>query len=994
MKQNINNLAGWAIFLISLTVYIFTLEPTLSLWDCGEFLVSAWKLEINHSPGAPLFMLIGRFFALFSFGNPDKAAYLINLVSAVSSAATILFLYWTIVWVISKIEQAQDKSFPSILKIGAAAIGALTFAFTDSFWFSAVEAEVYALSSMFSAAVLWAATRWEREADEKGSERWIILIFFLIGLSIGVHLLNLLVIPSVGLIIYFKKFNYSLKGIVLSLLISGLGIVVLLRIFIPGILDLSKNLELTFVNTFHLPIHSGLITYVILLAGAITMALSYTHKKQLSKLNLAILCLTFMLIGYTSYLATIIRASANVPVNQGNPETAFSLLNYLNREQYGTRPILYGAEVGSIPTSFTERETWIASNGKYIKSELNAEVKYDPQTTGFFPRMHSNDPEHADAYKQWVNFKGRKVQFTGEDGKLSTTVVPTFKENLMFFLNYQIGFMYLRYFLWNFAGRQNDIQGNGDPLNGNWQCGIPFIDQYFSGPQEKLPSVAKENKGRNSYYFLPLIFGLSGLVLQYRTDRKSFLTTGLLFFMMSFALVIYLNEVPNTPRERDYVYVGSFYAFCIWIGLGVLAVYSRLIMIINRRTALILALLSGFVASPVLLLAQNYDDHDRSGRYSARDLARNYLESCEPNAILFTHADNDTYPLWYCQEVEGIRRDVRVVVMPYLVAEWYIKQLRRKIYQNEGLKMTVPVEKYQTGKLDYVYVVPKIKTEQGLADILEFVASDSSLAKIRGNNQEEISYIPVNKMRLEMDGKEPIHLELKKQALSIGDLAFWDIIASNRGKRPICFTSAADPEEYGLMNNLICDGLIFRLTDQKSKGNSILEIGNIETEKLYTKLMKTCKWDSLNDPSVYFDWHHRRMLASMQIRNAFYRLAKSLSEEKQCDRAVEVLQKAEKTVSLNLWPVDYQSILIASLYSPNGHKDLGEKRFKELSSFLEETLTYLASFPPQKRKSISHEAQYQLSLYNELINQAAGTLPQIELKRMKEKLMWFVEKLR
>lgn len=993
LQQRINNLTGWIVFGISLLVYVLTLEPTLSLWDCGEFLTSAYKLEINHSPGAPLFMLLGHVFSMLSFGNPVKAAFAINLVSAVSSAATIMFLFWALVWLMSKIEQKQGKSFPLFLKFGAATIGALSFAFSDSFWFSAVEAEVYALSSLFSAAILWAATRWEREADKPGASRWMVLIFFLIGLSIGVHLLNLLVIPSVGLIIYFRKYKFTFKGFVAAIVFSGAGIIALLQVFIPGILDLSKNLELFFVNELHFPIHSGLITYVILLVGAISGGIVYSHRSQMQKLNLALLCLTFMLIGYTSYIATIVRASTDVPINQGDPETTFSLLNYLNREQYGTRPILYGANFGSVVTGYSERSTWIASDGKYIESQLNPEIKYNPETIGFFPRMHSNEPEHIEAYKKWVGFKGRKVSTRADDGTLADTSIPTFSENASFFLKYQLGFMYLRYFMWNFAGKQNDIQGNGNLLNGNWRSGFSFIDKYFAGPQSTLTSEAKANKGRNSYYFLPLFLGLCGLYFQYRNDWQNFLVTGLLFFLMSFALVVYLNEVPNTPRERDYVYVGSFFAFSIWIGLGVLSVFSAMKKLLNEKTAATAALAFGIAASPILLLAQNYDDHDRSGRYSARDLARNYLESCEKDAILFTHADNDTYPLWYCQEVEGIRKDVRVVVMPYLQADWYIKQLQRKVYDNEPLKMTIPLRKYQTDELSYLYIVPKIEAEQSFADVLGFVGSDSSATKLALENGKQISYIPVDKINLEMSGKQSIHLELKQKAMNKGDLAFYDIIASNRGKRPVCFTSWADPEEHGLKDNLIFDGLVYRLTDQKTDSNSVLDMGKIETENLYKKLMQKCNWDNLANPKVYFDWHHRRMFASMQIRNAFYRLAKKLTEENETEKTVRVLEKANKTIGLRNWPVDYQSLLLASLYARNGEKELGKTRFKELATSLEETLNYLGSFPSGQKQSIEGEAGYQLSLYDELIRQASDTLSEPELEKMKEKLIVFAGKL-
>lgn len=994
MTQNrINNLTGWTLFGLSLIVYVLTLEPTLSLWDCGEFLVSAYKLEINHSPGAPLFMLLGRIFSLLSFGNPERVAYSINLVSAFSSAATVLFLYWTVVWLISKLEQSQQKTYPLVLKFGAAAIGAMSFAFTDSFWFSAEEAEVYALSSLFSAAVLWAATRWEREADQADSPRWILLIFFLTGLSIGVHLLNLLVIPSVGLIIYFRKYTYSLKGMTLAILLSGIGIVALLQIFIPGLLDLSKNLELFFVNELHFPIHSGLLSYLVILIALISGGIIYSHRKHLPKLNLAILCLTFLLIGYTSYVATIIRASANVPVNQGNPETTFSLLNYLNREQYGTRPILYGASFGSVAIAYQERETWIAQNGKYIKSKLNPEVKYDKNTIGFFPRMHSNDPEHIKAYQQWIDFKGRKIQVQDQESKLASTTVPTFQDNVSFFLKYQLGFMYFRYFMWNFAGRQNDIQGNGDALNGNWQSGIPFIDNFIAGSQQNLPSTLKTNKGRNSYYFLPLILGILGIIFQFKNDRQNFLTTGLLFFLMSFALVAYLNEVPNTPRERDYVYVGSFYAFCIWIGFGVLYLFSGLSKILKEKKAVMSALVICLAASPISLIVQNYDDHDRSGRYSARDLARNYLESCEKDAILFTHADNDTYPLWYCQEVEGIRRDVRVVVMPYLQAEWYLGQLQRKVYMNEGLKMKIPLEKYQTGQLDYVYIIPKIKTEQTLNDVLEFVGSDSSKTKLSVGENQLISYIPTTKIGLNIPEHETIHLDFNQQAISKGDLAFWDIISSNWGKRPVCFTAGIDPQEHGLKNNLIFDGLIYRLTDQVSDSNSVLEMGKIETENLYINLMKKCNWENLADPTVYFDWHHRRMFASMQIRTAFYRLAKALTDENQSEKAIEVLKKADRTITLNHWPVDYQSVLMAGLYAANGDLQHYRIRVNELAESMEERLTYYSGFEANQKMSIRDEAGYQLSLYNELINQAKDTFPKNELLAMNEKLMNFAREL-
>lgn len=986
--RKIINLSGWLIFGISLAVYASTLEPTVSLWDCGEFLTAAYKLEINHSPGAPLFMLLGRLFSLLSLGNPARAAFAINLASAVASGGTILFLFWTLIWLIQKMEQVQEKQIPFFLKIGAAAVGALSFAFTDSFWFSAVEAEVYALSSLFSAAVFWAVTKWEREADDASSSRWIVLIAFLIGLSIGVHLLNLLVIPTVGLIIYFKRFRYSLKGLLVAIFISGAGVLLVLQVIIPGLLSLSEQLELLFVNQLSLPVHSGLITWLILLAASMAAGLGYTYQRQFHTANLALLCLTFLLIGYTSYTATLIRASADVPVNQGNPDSTFSLLNYLKREQYGTRPILYGANFNSVATGYRDRTTWILKDNRYVKSKLNGEMIYADNTIGFFPRMHSNDPELVDVYKTRYGFKGRKTTVTDRDGTEKTIQIPTFRDNWSFFLNYQLGYMYLRYFMWNFAGRQNDIQGTGGMLNGNWASGIPFVDEQVNGPQKNLPTEMAENKGRNSYFFLPLLLGLAGLAFQYRNDRKNFLATGLLFFMMSVALVVYLNEVPVTPRERDYVYVGSFYVFCIWIGFGILWLWSLLQGFLKTKPAAMVSLAIGMLASPVLLLAQNYDDHNRAGRYTARDLARNYLESCQPNAILFTHADNDTYPLWYCQEVEGIRKDVRVVVMPYLQAEWYIRQLAHKIYQNDGLEMTISPEKYQSGTLDYLYVVPKIETEQSMSDLLEFLASDSSATKLELESGEKIGYIPANKLRLNLPGPDTIRIELTQRALTRGDVVFWDIINSNRGKRPICFTSWIDPDEHRLKNHLILDGMVYRLTPESTEGESILNLGKIDSEAMYNTITKKCNWDNLNTP-VYFDWHHRRMFASMQLRTVFYRLANQLTIEKQTVRALEVLHLAGKSVPLKNWTVDYQSILMAGLYAKNGAKDEGQKQIEEIQQSLEEWLNYFRQFRGDQKRAIADDAAYKLALYQELIHQSEDTLSAEERTKMKDRFLEF-----
>lgn len=988
-KKNI--IAGWFVFAIALLVYTLTLEPTISLWDCGEFLVSAYKLEINHSPGSPFFMLLGRVFSLFSLGNPQHAAFAINMVSAFASAATVMFLFWTISWLVSKI---QGRKYPDILILIASSVGALAYAFTDSFWFSAVEAEVYALSSLFSAAILWAATKWEREADNISANRWIVLIFLLIGLSIGVHLLNLLVIPTAALIYYFRKYTYSVKGLLFTVSVSGIGILFLIKIFIPGILNLSKSLELFCVNSLGLPVNSGLMIYIVLIVVLFSAGLAFSVKRNYPKLNLVLLCAVFLMIGYSSYATTMIRSAANPPVDQGNPETTFDLLYYLNREQYGTRPVLYGHSFGSVVSDFKNRYTYKYLEGKYIPSELNPTVYHDENTTGFFPRMHSNEEGHVEAYRQWVKMKGRKVSAKNYNGELVQTTVPTFSENLAFFLNYQLGHMFFRYFMWNFAGRQNDVQGFGELVHGNWQSGISFVDSWRLGPQTGLPDEMKNNKARNSYYFLPLILGLTGLVYHYKNDMSQFLGMLLLFLLMSVGLVIYLNEIPLTPRERDYVFVGAFYVFCIWVGFGVLALFESFKRLINNKPAIIVSSFIGIMAGPMILIAQNYDDHDRSGRYTARDFARNYLESCEPNAILFTHADNDTYPLWYCQEVEGIRRDVRVVVMPYLSAGWYIEQLQRKIYDNDGLKFTIPLRKYQSGEIDYLYVVPKIATEQPLDDVLGFVASDSAKTKLGKQSDEKIDYIPVDKVSIKAPDGNSLSVEFKQRAIMKGDLAVWDIIVNNWEKRPIYFSSWADPEQLGIKNFVRADGLVFKLNSSYFEGKEPIEMGLLDTEVAYDNLMKKCDWSNLRNSAVYFDWHHRRMLASMQVRNAFYRLAKNLVDEGQMQKAFDTLEMSRVSVTFDHWAIDYAAVQMAGLYFKTGETDRGLNYTKAVANGLKQWLEYYISMDDYQFNRVADDFRYKLFLYQEMLKSLDGNAPEDYFKELNTQFLQYAEKIK
>ncbi|MGQ7870035.1 glycosyltransferase family 117 protein [Sunxiuqinia sp. sy24] len=960
--QRKKNALGWSVFAISLIVYGRTIEPTLSLWDCGEFLVSAYKLQVCHAPGAPLFLLLGRIFSLFSFGHVERVPLLINEVSALSSAGTVMLLFFISTWVMEKIAAKQPNAI-----LLASAVGALSFAFTDSFWFSALEAEVYALSSLFMALVLWAATRWEREAGEPKANRWLVLIFFFTGLSIGVHLLNLLVLPSIALIIYFKKYKPSFKGTLAVLATSGLFIIFLMKIFIPGIFSLAGPFELLAVNKLGLPVNSGFYFYLLLLASVISAALAYSELRRKPRLNLALLCLLFLMLGYTSYFVPFVRSAANPPLDQGNPETTFELINYLNRESYGSRPILHGETYGSVPISYKERISYEFDGEKYYPVRLPPKVNYAKGTTSFFPRLHSSDKQHRQAYANWVNLKERKVTYTTSKGEQAQTSVPTLAENFSYFWRYQFGHMYVRYFMWNFVGRQNDIQSRGELEYGNWQSGIPFLDRQRLGDSEHLPHELKTNKANNRYFFLPLILGLVGLIFHYRREKQSFVELIVLFGIMSVGLVIYLNEIPITPRERDYVFVGSFFVFSFWIGMGTLALFNWLQSNYRATPTLIITSILTLAAGPALLLHQNYDDHNRSGRYSARDMARNYLMCCEPNAILFTHADNDTYPLWYCQEVEGIRQDVRVVVMPYLNAGSYIKQITRKIYDNEGLKLSVPVEKYTQGEVDYLPIIPKIKGEQDLQKVLNFITNDSSQTKVALYSGEQVNFIPVQNMYLTMSNQK-IPVQPKKEYLMHNELAFWDILNSNNANRPICFTSLADVHQYGLQNYIRNDGLVYRLVPAYYAGESQLENGQVETDRLYAKLMERCNWENLKDESIYFDWYHRYLFASAQIRPSFYQLAKALANENRRTEALQILQEAEEILPFRNRELDYYSILMCELYFQLEEKEVGEKQLQKMATNLSEWINYYLQLTEQLNANMMQNLHRKLYYFQTLVS--------------------------
>lgn len=747
----INIIAGWVVFLIAFITYYLTAEPTSSLWDCGEFIASAFKLQVGHPPGAPLFMIMARFFSLFA-QDTAHVAKMINMVSVLASAFTILFLFWTITHLAKKLFRETLSTGNALAVLGSGLVGALAYTFSDTFWFSAVEGEVYASSSLFTAVVFWAILKWENVADEKHASRWIVLIAFLMGLSIGVHLLNLLAIPAIVFVFYFRKYKLSQRGIILASIISVVLLAIVMYGIIPGIVKVASWFELRMVNSLGAPYQSGVLVYAVLLIASLILGLYFTYKgasvqlqeiftilpiillgipflsssgflnvlitvaivliihlalkNQQVILNTILLIMTVIVIGYSSYAMIVIRSNANPPMDENNPENVFSLLSYLNREQYGDRPLVYGQYFNSpVIDSKQGSPTWTPVNGKYEITNYKPEYVYDKRFLSIFPRMYSPEQNHINAYKEWTNFKGTPIEVTRANGQKETIYKPTFGENLKFFFKYQVGFMYGRYFMWNFAGRQNDTQGHGGILKGNWISGIKFLDAARLGSQDNLPDSFKNVESRNKYYLLPLIFGLLGLMFHFQKNKKDFSIVALLFILTGLAIVVFLNQTPIQPRERDYAYAGSFYAFAIWIGFGVLAIYDLLKNKLPDHINAILVSILSILLVPGIMAKENWDDHDRSGRYTARDMAANYLESCDKNAILFTVGDNDTFPLWYAQDVENIRTDVRVCNLMLLNTDWYIDQMKRKAYESEPMPFSLEKEEYIQGTKDMIHII-------------------------------------------------------------------------------------------------------------------------------------------------------------------------------------------------------------------------------------------------------------------------------------------------
>jgi Protein of unknown function (DUF2723) len=982
--KRVNNITGWLVCIIACAVYIMTMEATGSLWDCGEFASSAYKLQVPHPPGAPLFALIGRLF-MAPF-DAQHAATGINLMSALASGFTILFLFWSITHFARKIvtkngaELTSDKIFAVM---AAGVVGALAYTFSDSFWYSAVEGEVYALSSFFTALVFWAMLKWEQNVDVeeaqgiKGhfthADRWIILIFFLMGLSIGVHLLNILTIPTIVIIYYYKRYKVTGWGTFWAFVIGCVLTGVVQKAVIQWTIKGAGNFDILFVNSFGLPFFSGFAFFFIFIAALVFFGLRIAKSKNWNFLKLGLWSFAFVVLGcFSSYFTTLIRSNANTSVDMYNVDNPVSLVGYLSREQYGDWPILYGQDFTAQPVDSKVTDTYIKSKDKYEKNGKKVEYVYGAEDKHLFPRMwdQSNDQGHADYYAAWMGI--------GKDKEGNWERAPTMAENIGFAFQYQLGWMYIRYFMWNFAGKQNDLQGvyMSNVRDGNWKTGIGPWDTFRLGKQDTLPDSLKNNKANNSLFALPLILGILGLIYQIKKDKRDAFIVGLLFILTGAAVIFYLNQAGNQPRERDYAFVGSFYAFAIWIGLGVLYVKDLLGGFIkNSAVASYAAAGLCTLAVPVIMASQEWDDHDRSKKTMARDLATDYLESCAPNAIVISFGDNDTYPLWYAQEVEGIRKDIRVINSSLLGTDWYINQLRYKVNNSDPIDPIWTAEQIEGSNRDIIYNAPKAGIDPNkymdlYTMMKDYAGSDDPSKMEQGRDGSALNvypskkvFIPVDVNTVKQNGTvnandvvlDSVKFEIPKNIIFKNDAAVLNIIAANKWKRPIYFTSP-DAGGIGINNYIRQDGLTYRFVPVINS-----EVNN---DWVYDKMMNKFKFGGANVMGVYFDEENRRHLNS--IRLAYAQAAGSLADNGKKEEAKKMLNKCDQMMLEENFPYGMVSrrqqhnsfslqMLIAAYKA--GDSVLANKITRSVKKDLEQQMAYMGNLDDNKQEAMQYEAE-------------------------------------
>ncbi len=972
-----------AVFVISAFTYLMTIEPSASFWDCGEFIASSYKLEVGHPPGNPLFQIIARFFTIFT--DASHAAVAVNAMSALCSALTVFFLYLTVVFLARRVVKPSADGTYSVSRAisiyGAGAVGALAYCFSDTFWFSAVEGEVYAMSSLFTAVVFWAMTKWYEQAGRPYANRWIVLISFLMGLSIGVHLLNLLAIPCLVFLFYYKKRedgHYSFWEYVKIFLLSCALIVVVLYGIIPFLPRFAAYFDLFFVNVLGLPFNSGAAFFMIALLALCFWGLFVTLKKKKAFLNTALLCFTTVVIGFSVFSVVIIRSSVKTPTNEYQPDNPFTLIRYLSREQYGSSPLIYGQYFGAPLEEIKQPEYWTPMGDRYIKAQGQPTPVYASEGKMLFPRMwSSSDDRAADFYNMYIK-EGKPVP--GAEYRK-----PTFMDNMRFFFDYQINWMYWRYFMWNFAGRQNEIHSPspGDIFIGNWESGIGFIDKARLGDQSNAPAFLKDNKGKNHYYMLPLLLGIIGIFYQFARDKRGAWLTFLLFFMMGIAIVIYLNQPPYQVRERDYAYAGSFYAFCFWIGLAVTAVYSWIENLLSKgREESSVAGNSGkyvLAASavsllclgvPALMAQQNWDDHDRSNRKTAVEVARNYLESVGQNGILITHGDNDTFPLWYAQEVENVRPDVRICNTSLLGTDWHIDQMKYAVNESAPLDLKVGKEQYLYGTNEYIPIYDKRDQVVPLSVVMEVFRHPE--AKVTMESGARLDYImsrkfsiPVNKENVIKYGildekyadriPEEIVLTISKDknAISKQELFLLDFLSNYQWDRPLNMLSMGGDLNVGIKEYLMYEGFSYKFVPIKNKMSS-LDVGFADPDDLYHKMTEVFKWDALARTDYFVDYQNLYTFCGvLPQRVLFLNVAREMKKAGWNDRAIEMLDKCQECMPEKNYPLDVsylgfsnEMIVVGIIeeYMALGAKDKGLDLAKRFFNEIMQSASFYLSF--------------------------------------------------
>ena len=972
-----NNALGWTTFVVALITYTLTLEPTVSFWDCGEYITTSVKLEVGHPPGAPVFQLIANVMSQLALGDVTRQAYWVNFTSGLSSALSIPFLFWTITMLAKKLVRGEESLGQNIAILGSGLVGALAFTWSDSFWYSAVEGEVYAMSSFFTAAAFWAALKWEASTDhDPRANRWLLLVAYLTGLSIGVHILVFLIIPAVVMIYFYK--NYPKVTLRTWVVANAAAVVVLALVFaviIPVILRLFGLFEITAVNSIGLPKNSGSALMAIAIVAGVYFGIRWAVKTNRPLVEQGILAVVMILIGYSSFVVLAVRSNANTPIDENNPEDALSLLAYYNREQYGDWPVLYGQSFNSkldsqkpysdgAPTYLFSEAT-----GRYeVVNEARAEKpNFAKSDVGFFPRMWSDQADHVENYK--------KIFGANPDKKI------TFSEHFSYFLNYQVGQMWFRYFMWNFSGRQNDDQNRYELVNGNWLTGIDFIDEMRLGPQSNLPDTMKAQGGRNIYYALPLILGLLGLWFQAKRDQRNAWVITLLFLFTGLAIVVYTNHKPFEPRERDYAFVGSFYVFAIWVGLGVVALYELLAK--YRSTTLALGVTVLTLGVPTIMVAENWDDHDRSNRYTARDIAKMYLDSCEPNAILFTNGDNDTFPLWYVQEVEGYRTDVRIVNLSLLNTDWYIDMMKRTFYDSSPVPFSFTKSEYVQGTRDVLYY-----QEMGLQgrwyvkDFLDYAkrSDDAVMFTAFGgtDSPKKLQFFPMKNFRVPINKADVIKAGLATDSALIPDYIDWnwgssivakrdlmviDLIANNDWSRPIYFSTTVGSSAssfFWLQDYLRLEGVAYRLTPFATPGaGNGYEFGSVNTDKCYNLMVNPeglegrFNFGNMEVPDVFLDETVRR--SSYNLRATYARTALALVRNGQNDKAIEVLNTASAKMPISKLGYDYFTLGLIEAYFAAGDKKTALSTIEGFKTDIVQRLDYYGQFKGKQARQVRGE---------------------------------------